>query len=131
MKCCQCGTTNKNDFYPSQEGFCKACLKAYTLEKGHRNKQRALDYLGGKCTRCPEDHPAALAIHHKQPELKSKTFKSMRTWSWRRIERELQTCEILCHNCHAKEHWQKPKPKAAGANLVQFSSAPLEIAGAG
>lgn len=119
MKCCSCGTKDPTLFYPSQEGFCKVCLATYTLEKGRANKARAIAYLGGKCTRCPEAHPAALAIHHTQPELKSPTFKSMRTWSWARIERELKTCELLCHNDHAKEHWQEPKRKRPGAIPVQ------------
>jgi hypothetical protein len=50
---------DSQDFYPSQEAFRKTCLVRYTLGKGRKNKQHAIETLGDKCRRCPEAHPAA------------------------------------------------------------------------
>lgn len=61
------------------------------------------------CSRCPEHHPAALDFHHIDASGKISTIARITRlgWSWERILTEIIKCEILCANCHRKEHWNK------------------------
>ncbi len=63
---------------------------------------------GLECVRCGEPHPATLTFHHRNPSAKSfaigdSTF-ALKV-SLKRLLTEIQKCEVLCANCHAKEHW--------------------------
>jgi|SRR3712207_5953769 len=60
------------------------------------------------CVRCGENHPACLEFHH----LEGKTGKwdevsdmVRRLLSKERILAEIAKCEVLCANCHRKEHY--------------------------
>lgn len=57
------------------------------------------------CSRCKENHPAALDFHHTA-EHKSKGIASMANdgHSKESIREEIDSCIILCANCHRKEH---------------------------
>lgn len=59
-----------------------------------------------KCARCPERYWACLQFHHKDPANKTSTINAAlgRGWSIKRILEEIAKCEVLCANCHAKEH---------------------------
>lgn len=70
-------------------------------------RQFIKDYLSNKkCARCPENHIACLDFHHKDPS--TKDFKiaeaATKRYSKTKILREIEKCEILCANCHRKEH---------------------------
>lgn len=58
------------------------------------------------CNRCAENHPACLQFHHKDPGEKTVNLGRAvaRGWGPARILEEMAKCEILCANCHAKEH---------------------------
>ena len=61
-----------------------------------------------KCARCPESHPACLQFHHKDPAQKDMAVSNaVRSWSQKRLMEEIEKCEVLCANCHAKEHYQE------------------------
>jgi hypothetical protein len=59
-----------------------------------------------KCVRCEESHPATLTFHHKNNSEKS--FEIGNALKLRvglkRLLAEIEKCEVLCANCHAKEH---------------------------
>lgn len=59
------------------------------------------------CKVCKEKHPACLHFHHINPNKKEKTISSMiaNRISLKKIKIEIAKCEILCANCHAKEHY--------------------------
>jgi hypothetical protein len=58
------------------------------------------------CARCGENHPACLQFHHPDPVAKEMSVCDAvrRGWSHARILVELNKCEVLCANCHAKHH---------------------------
>lgn len=57
------------------------------------------------CLRCPEKDGACLVFHHREPSLKSFTIsKSVNLYSLEELMAEADKCDVLCHNCHAKEH---------------------------
>ena len=82
----------------------QAIVRGYKSERG--------------CSRCPENHPAALDLHHRQGENKSPRLIPRRKdgtsrnggngWtglSYAELEEELAKCDVLCANCHRKEHF--------------------------
>ena len=80
-------------------------LKRWVLAK------KAVDYLGGKCKICGENHPAALSFHHRDP--KQKEFdvsrKIQSTAKWEIIKTEVDKCDLLCENCHRKLHFDQDR----------------------
>ena len=59
------------------------------------------------CSLCQENHPATIDFHH----IKGKDFEIgymvSNGYSINRIKSELEKCQILCANCHRKEHYKK------------------------
>ena len=56
------------------------------------------------CNRCGEAHPGTLQFHHSGGKEKNIGSVGM-TWSEKRLMIEINKCEVLCANCHAKEHY--------------------------
>lgn len=59
-------------------------------------REKYIDIHGGKCSRCGCTHN--LEFDHVDPARKI----DHRIWSWslRRIEAELEKCQLLCRDCH-------------------------------
>lgn len=55
------------------------------------------------CARCGERDPDTLTLHHRDPQLKLFEPGSY-TASADRLAAELAKCDVLCANCHQKEH---------------------------
>lgn len=74
----------------------RAKLRAYVLE---------IKKVG--CSRCGETHPACLQFHHRDPVTKVDRVNRLlaQTKSLAKVIDEIAKCELLCGNCHAKEHW--------------------------
>ena len=103
--CSSCGETDPNKFYGHKRTICGACHNKYTLQKGLEKRQKAIDYLGGKCQICDYNkHYGALEFHHLDPSIKDPKYGNLRSWSWDRIVREIQKCVLLCANCHREVH---------------------------
>lgn len=62
------------------------------------------------CRECGESDPACLDFHHREDEDKERNISKMISYyaSWDRIEAEIQKCDVLCANCHRKEHYEPP-----------------------
>ncbi len=58
------------------------------------------------CVRCGENHPATFNFHHKITSEKSFEIGNAICLgvSLKRLMAEIEKCEVLCANCHAKEH---------------------------
>lgn len=59
------------------------------------------------CSRCPENHPAAIEFHHSNPEFKDDAVSLLvsKGYGKDRILQEIGKCEVVCSNCHKKIHW--------------------------
>ena len=59
-----------------------------------------------KCEKCSENHIATLDFHHKNKEDKEDQIPYLVRggYSIERIKREINKCQVLCANCHRKEH---------------------------
>jgi hypothetical protein len=64
-------------------------------------QQRAIDYLGGKCTRCNyTGHYSSFDFHHINPSEKEFNWNIARKKSWENLLPELNKCTVLCACCH-------------------------------
>ncbi len=66
------------------------------------------------CTRCGESAPACLDFHHRDPDTKRMAVNEMVThgYSPAEIRDEIQRCDLLCANCHRREHASLSSPVA-------------------
>lgn len=74
---------------------------------GRKVLKRNIRYvLGDKCAKCGYNTcEAALEVHHLIPELKKHTFGDLiGNISWQEVDQEIQTCVLLCANCHREIH---------------------------
>lgn len=62
-----------------------------------------------RCMDCGISHPAVLQFHHRSRANKSFTISKVvsRATSIKQITREIEKCDVLCVNCHAKRHWRE------------------------
>jgi len=103
---------------------CKACEKIYQTQymkdhpeknrvrvKAHKAKIRKFirDLKEGlKCSRCPESFWGCLDFHHRNPKEKEFEIREApyAAPSIERILKEIAKCDVLCANCHRKEHFK-------------------------
>jgi len=96
--------TKKKTRKINEETYKLNLKRSRTLKKA--NKQKALEYCGGKCSICNYNKcPAALHFHHKDPQTKTKQVSQLLTYDWNIIKEELDKCILLCANCHHEIHW--------------------------
>ena len=89
-------------------------------KRGVLKKLKAINLLGGVCSRCGQAHPAALCFHHTDPSLKAFTLdlRVFANQKWSVLLGELNKCELLCYSCHHIHHY--------GALWDNIASAPAD-----
>lgn len=122
--------------YRDKEQQKTAVLESYTRNKGafrlrqHQQRQRAADYIWeikrkSGCQKCPERDPCAIDFHHRDPDEKEYSASKMISNKWNndRIDAEVAKCDIICANCHRKEHYrlllESGKTRHPGELIVQ------------
>jgi hypothetical protein len=69
------------------------------------------------CEICGENHPACLDFHHIDPSQKKFSVSTRRDRpSLKQLQEEIAKCQVLCANCHRKEHYRQ---KEKGAEALQ------------
>lgn len=74
-------------------------------------KLKAIRDLGGKCKECGETHPGKLIFHHIDKLTKVSSINNIISGNYGRSYFEIQKCELLCANCHRKEHSVGPSKR--------------------
>lgn len=113
-KCPKCGIikSRSEDFYQLKgqkikvNGLCKPCLKQANVEKRRKVKEKAVEYLGGKCKICGYNKClSALELHHLDPTQKDPNYHLFKVIFNNRLKKELDKCILLCANCHKELHY--------------------------
>ncbi len=79
--------------------------KGYIAEYYHRERQRIIDELGGKCLRCPETEN--LEIHHILSLNGNRPNGQLaRLVEWRK---NMSNLEVYCHDHHCDVHEMERK----------------------
>jgi hypothetical protein len=127
--CTRCGEEKGDTDFTKKKGkvgsHCLECQRKYMKAHYEANKQyyknKASKWTGElkdwfyklkstmKCERCPENHPACLDFHHKDPNQKlCEVSKLIQLGSSREvILEEIAKCSVLCSNCHRKLHHEE------------------------
>lgn len=105
---------NLSEFYKKYKGkerlhnCCKNCSNDRVISKMISNKLKMISYKGNCCKNCglklENSHYCVFDFHHRDKLVKDKELKSMRSYSWENIIKELDKCDLLCSNCHRLEH---------------------------
>lgn len=61
------------------------------------------------CNSCGASHPACLQFHHIDSSSKYREVGNLvyHVTNIDQLKREIDKCEVLCANCHAKHHWEE------------------------
>ena len=82
----------------------KAANEAVNRRKS-QNRTKITEYLSRHpCLICNESDCDCLEFHHLDQNKKEYNVSELLTYSWAKIDREIQKCVVLCANCHRKEH---------------------------
>ena len=83
--------------------------KDYKRKHNQERKARLVKEKGGKCTRCPLEYngknAAAFQFHHRDPSAKEDQLRFW--WSWERIYKEAEKCDLVCASCHFLIHGEE------------------------
>jgi hypothetical protein len=84
----------------------KESYRTSTIKSRHKRHQWLYELKKNlKCSKCPENHPACLDFHHRDPADKSANISQMvrgKGCSQESILEEIAKCDVLCSNCHRK-----------------------------
>lgn len=78
--------------------------------------RRAKWFYDKSCSECGSKN--RLELHHVDPKLK--TSHRIWSWSWERIELEVQKCIVLCEVCHAIESVKQLPTKLSQDQVSQI-----------
>lgn len=83
---------------------CRKCRMEAVSRRRKKLKEKAVEFLGGKCEKCGYDKCiAALEFHHLYGKDFGLSARGL-TRSWEKVEKELRKCQLLCANCHREVH---------------------------
>ncbi len=104
---CKSCHNNYNRDYRKTPKYKQTKVK-YQSRRNREFKRFLVDLLGGKCQRCglQSECDAIYDFHHPDPSKKEFTISQIRQTT-KRVIKEAQKCELLCANCHRREHWAK------------------------
>jgi hypothetical protein len=84
---------------------CVSCETERVTEHGRNLKIKAVQYLGGKCSKCGYNKcMRSLNFHHKDPTQKAFSLAKKKCLKWEDTKAELDKCLLLCANCHGEIH---------------------------
>lgn len=93
-----------------------------TLDRRARLRSWVNEYKRTRgCQCCGEDDPACLDCHHRNQSEKEMAVGRMITYGYgkQKLRDELQKCDVLCANCHRKEHATAAPATEEGGDVDQ------------
>jgi hypothetical protein len=99
------------------------------LKQRYRDFKKTLSC--GKCGLSGEESPWALDFHHRHENRQEKTTSVSHLvsggYGWDRIMEEVALCDVICANCHRKEHYEEHMEKVdAGFEGEDLKAIPID-----
>jgi hypothetical protein len=127
LTCFRCGKQKDESAFPKKKGgrgrgsWCIGCVKERQKELKALNYARVREYKATRgCARCRETDFRVLVFHHPIRRVVSDEPVINRLVpsgaGWEKILSKISACEILCLNCHMKEHYEEIMVFALAAN---------------
>jgi hypothetical protein len=114
-RCTKCNTFKSEDqFYSKQNArgssWCKECFSKgtyqYQIDRAEERKMHFIKQKGGCCERCGYmKNTAALCFHHLEEKEFNLDARHLANNSMAVLEKEMEKCQLLCHNCHMEVHY--------------------------
>jgi hypothetical protein len=99
-----CSVECKNNYHKYHHRQISKSNSESVVSWRQKRKEKAVAYLGNKCSICGYDKCiATLEFHHKDPLLKEFQISAKIT-SYERLIQELDKCILVCANCHREIH---------------------------
>lgn len=102
----------------------KEKYRKYSLKSKHKHKNMAKQFINLYKSKlpclCGESDYRCLDFHHINPDNKKKAVAELAAEGYNipTIQAEIDKCEILCSNCHRKQHFKNSSPKNPKAKHV-------------
>lgn len=110
--CKECACKRAKESYErNKEKVKKRCAEAAKTRILERRKY-IYEYLSKHpCIKCGEDDPRCLDFDHIEPDNKDLAISRAiwNNWSMKRLNNEIEKCQILCANCHRKRTAEQMK----------------------
>jgi len=113
--CSECDEVKPTDAYYTRtedtgklvrNSMCKECHKERSRRVREETKRKAVERLGGACTKCGYDKCiAALDLHHEDPTVKEFSLGAVGNRAFEHNIEEIDKCILLCANCHREHHY--------------------------
>lgn len=95
-------------------------ISVYVRARKRHLRLSHIERRGGKCSVCGYNKCiASLAFHHRDPSKKEYGFSKAFKMSTEVLEKELEKCDLVCHNCHSEIHFDE---KSYMADVSWFRS---------
>lgn len=99
---------NREKINKQHREYVKAKGNPYSKRARNKKRQWLLDLKKAfSCIKCSENHPGCLQFHHRDPSTKlfsiGNAIRSVQDKI--KIMNEIEKCDVLCANCHAKLHY--------------------------
>lgn len=103
---CVCKKCNRSFSFDRRKNHTyNTCNTCVTKSRHRLIKKKAIEYLGGKCTKCGYMKCfMALDFHHLNPDDKDFSISANYNRKWESLVEELNKCVLLCSNCHREIH---------------------------
>ncbi len=90
--------------------------RRYYRERAQKKRQFLWDYKEAHpCTHCGNSDPRCLDFHHRDPTTKFFTVgREGLIYPQKRVEEEIDKCDVLCANCHRVEEWKLKQEESSG-----------------
>lgn len=78
-----------------------AYMAQYMKKRMADRRAKAIIQLGGKCVQCGSTENLEFDHVNRDPDPRSRRGRgTMWTFSEKRLQAELEKCQLLCHDCH-------------------------------
>ena len=104
--CIKCRSDYDKKRYKNKNGKEKQRLKDKNKKTAKRNSLFLYNYLKeNPCVNCNEDDPIVLCFDHLDANTKHDNVANMVSgyYSIKRIQEEIDKCQVLCMNCHTRK----------------------------
>lgn len=100
-----CGTHANGD--QRYRTICYSCHRKANKERKQQIREQINTYKNDlKCNRCGYEDSRALQFHHIDDNKEFSICDAPTMgYSWEKIQKEINKCEVLCANCHQIHHY--------------------------
>lgn len=101
--CRECSRARSKKYYQDNLEAHKKIMAAKRDRLTNLNREKIIDYLSTHpCVSCGETDIVVLQFDHLRDKAKG-ISELISSYSWETISKEIEKCQVLCANCHARK----------------------------